>query len=403
MVDLVARRRRRSSGNGADDPFVRERVEHVLEPLGRLPGVAAEIADAVGDLRPRRGHELVEQPRDELPVGLVERRKRPLEVLLDDPPGAAELGERLGAEHRRAAPRSTSQSRSITSWRYGASTRPRAAPPATIRGPQAAARSAPTRPGRRRPRRAPPRLPSCGAAERLELGERLDDRGARGVDVEVVEPEHVAEQPGTRPLNASSSASASSRMPSRTWTRSVGRARISRAPPGAGRRIAPVVDEVLLHLVEHEVDLASDLCRPLREDVGELRAATRAWRAPAAAAIAAQRVVAPLVDDDRQRAVSVAAAAAAGRAPAAAARPRPAAASSCRRRSARRARSAARRPDSRRRARSRGRDRRRTARRARSRRSGRGPCTGRPGARAAVHTAASRAASSAVTRASCSE
>jgi hypothetical protein len=73
--------------------------------------------------------------------------------------------------------------------------------------------------------------------------------------------------------------------------------------------VAAVVDEVLLHLVEHEVDLAAHLRRPLGEDVrepelvaGRLGSGRGRDRD--------QRVVSPLIDHDRQRAVALTRAAA---------------------------------------------------------------------------------------------
>ena len=72
-----------------------------------------------------------------------------------------------------------------------------------------------------------------------------------------------------------------------------------------------MVDEVLLHLIEHEVDLASDLCTPLREDVGELECRLGHGRTRSRRDCRA-RVVAPLIDHHRQSAISYDVAAARG-------------------------------------------------------------------------------------------
>ena len=72
---------------------------------------------------------MVEHPRGDVLLLGVELGHRPLEVLLDDVPRAAEPLERLEPQPPEPAARSSSQSRCITSWRYGASIR---APPCAV-------------------------------------------------------------------------------------------------------------------------------------------------------------------------------------------------------------------------------------------------------------------------------
>ena len=127
-----ARERRGRSRSAAARPAPRDAAkdarrfqcpEHALERLGSTDGVAREVVDGVRDLRPRGGDEVVEEARDEISLAFVQTCQRALEMLLDDPLGPAELGKRRSAQDVRASRRSTSQSRSRTSWRYGASTR----------------------------------------------------------------------------------------------------------------------------------------------------------------------------------------------------------------------------------------------------------------------------------------
>ena len=123
VEDLVPRRPAASAGHAAQDARGVEGAEHRLEPLwldSRIPG---EVVHGVGDLRPGRRHEVVEEPRGKVALVLVETRERALEVLLDDLLGPSELGERRRAQHVRATLALHVPERSSTSWRYGASTR----------------------------------------------------------------------------------------------------------------------------------------------------------------------------------------------------------------------------------------------------------------------------------------
>ncbi len=77
-----------------------------------------------------------------------------------------------------------------------------------------------------------------------------------------------------------------------------------RVPQGAAA-ITAVVEEVLLHLIEDEVDLAAHLGRAFRQDVGQHERRLRIL-GPGCARDRGERVVPPLIDDDRQRPVALA-------------------------------------------------------------------------------------------------
>ena len=139
----------------------------------------------------------MEEPRDELPLGLVETTERALEVLLDDPARATEvLREGLRAQNIRAAsalllPDPLHHELEIR--------RLDPTPPRTALD-DPTAREPTFDPARRDlvdDRRHERRLGhDVRAADRLELGQWFHDRGAGGIDVKVIEAEHVPEQPG---------------------------------------------------------------------------------------------------------------------------------------------------------------------------------------------------------------
>ena len=89
-------------------------------------------------------------------------------------------------------------------------------------------------------------------------------------------------RPGRRDLKTSSPARASSRMPSRTWHGEVWRATTSASCSARSTRLASVVEEVLLHLVEDQVELAAARRRPLDEHIGKRLGRPSGGRAPAA-------------------------------------------------------------------------------------------------------------------------
>ena len=210
------------------------------------------------DLRPGRRHEVVEEPRGEIAVACRRGPRAPLEMLLDDLLGAAELRERRGAQDVRAAlaldlPEPLQHELQIR--RLDA-----ARPLAFLDEP--AAGEVPLDPaggdlvehrldelvlGRRpRARRAPR---TRAAAPRSPSGPR---RGSRWSSRRT-----LPKRPGTRRLSASRSASESSRTPSRTCTGSVGSRQDVLERVGERAAVAPVVEDVLLHLVEDEVELAA--------------------------------------------------------------------------------------------------------------------------------------------------
>ena len=204
---------------------------------GSTPRVPREVADGVRDLRPGRRHEVVEEPRDESRSSVVQARERALEMLLDDPLGAAELRQRRRAQHVRATlaldlPEPLAARAGGTAPRRGARARPRR----RARGRRGAARSGPPRPGRARPRRA---LlgDDLGPAE-LGVGRKraLDRRRARPRGSGGRAAGRSRRGPGRRRLKASRSASASSRTPSRTCTGRSARSARPRARRRAGRR-----------------------------------------------------------------------------------------------------------------------------------------------------------------------
>ena len=182
------------------------------------------------------------------------------------PPSARSVVSRRTREPAR---RSSSQSRVMTSWRYGASIRRRRARPA----PPGAGRAARTcrldlvqhRVDERRldldPRRAPP--------EPVPLLDRALDRLARAVAVEMLDPQEVVEQTRHARSKRSSFASASSRIESRTLRRSDRASQRAASSSSNERlaRVALVVEEVLLELVEDDQQRAVEPPAPGGEDV----------------------------------------------------------------------------------------------------------------------------------------
>ena len=274
--------------------------------------------------------------RDDVAVVGGEAGERPLEVLLDDALGAAELLERREPEHVRAplpldVPDPLEHELEVRRLDAALVRRPLDEPSAG----QPAARSGPRRPRPARPRRArPPPSPLLRRARRTRAsGPSIAERAA--ARVRWSRRRTLPKSPGRRRLNASSSASASSRTPSRTCTGRSGRVSTSSSSPRERPAVAPVVEHVLLHLVEHEVELLPLGDCPLGECVGERDVVSRAR----GGRDGRDRIVAPAVDDRDLDAAPRRHPPA--RASAAARHARRAAVSSCRRRSGRRARSAA--------------------------------------------------------------
>ena len=135
----------------------------------------------------------------------------------------------------------------------------------------------PGRSGPRRPRRAPRRRARARSSTASPLRRaRCSARAARGSPRAPASRSRwssrseFANRPGMRSLNTSSCASASSRMPSRTLTRSPGRvtSSASRSANAAGPSLVAVVEEELLELVEDQAELAAERGAPGREPVG---------------------------------------------------------------------------------------------------------------------------------------
>ena len=128
----------------------------------------------------------VEEPCRDVPLRRRQRLDRPFEMVGDDLRGAAEPVSVAARRLDEPCERSTSHSRCITSWRYGASIRdgrPFSPPTAETAGPS----SIRPRP-RRRARRDQlvldrDRFP----LERVPSLERLDDRRAPGSAIEAIE------------------------------------------------------------------------------------------------------------------------------------------------------------------------------------------------------------------------
>ena len=111
----------------------------------------------VRDLRPRRRDEMVEDARGDVLLLRAEPGERAVEVLADDRLGPAERRGTSEPEPAEPSSRSASQSRSSTSWRYGASMCASRTPPSTAPRMPSASSSRPVAPRRAPPRRAPAR------------------------------------------------------------------------------------------------------------------------------------------------------------------------------------------------------------------------------------------------------
>ena len=354
VEDLVARPAAVLAVHLAQDPLVPERLEHRPE-LGLVDRrVLGEIGRAVRDLRPRRRDEAVEDARGDVLLRRPEPGERALEMLTDDRLGAAERHAASAAGAcREPSSRSASHRRSSTSWRNGASMRAsRVAPSAWPRPPSTSssrpvATSSSTastssgsasdvlagRPARRRAAgRRPPPGRSHGRDGRAGASSR---RGS-----------------AIRPLNASSTASVSSRRERRTLTRSPrspssdGELRAEAGRRRRGRGSTPRTGRGSRTRTRPRCRRRAARSSSVRSSIQELKSAT----APGL------RILAQAPRDAGVRA-----------------------ASSSPRRSARRAASAGSRSCSRSRGRARARGRRRAWRRAPSPRTRRGPCTGSRG------------------------
>ena len=121
VVDLVAA----AAGRLQDPRLARQPLEHGRHLGLAEAGVLGEVGDAQRDLRARRRHELAQDRARRRALGLRQRGERVGDVRRDDPLGAAELAAACRRRSvREPRPRSSSQSRVITSCRYGVWMRP---------------------------------------------------------------------------------------------------------------------------------------------------------------------------------------------------------------------------------------------------------------------------------------
>ena len=229
-------------------------------------------------------------------VNASSARSRCSSTILPAPPSRSSVASR---RTREPSARSTSQSRCITSWRYGVSIRadsccftaPRPLEPGTSspeRTPSSTASTSPASIAR-------PSSPGTSSPKRSTgptIARRPASRSSRSSRSE------FANRPGMRALNASSRASASSRMPIRTCTASSGRPTISASTSSKPRAaLRGVVEEVLLELVEDEVELAFHR-RDERDRVHDRTGRLHARGGCDGCVERAQRVVGPRVEDD---------------------------------------------------------------------------------------------------------
>ena len=160
-----------------------------------------EVGRLVGDLRPGRRDEVVEEPRSDVALRGRQRLDRALEVIGDDLARTTELVERRGAQRRRAARALDVPEPLHHELQVRAPRSPRARPFPLVG-------SRPARPSSIRPVPTPSSTSPTSASSivtvvAFELApalERLDDRRATGGAVEVVEAEDVAEQVRDRRL-----------------------------------------------------------------------------------------------------------------------------------------------------------------------------------------------------------
>ena len=316
MVDLVA-----PLACAAEDADVAgQLLDERLDPLLGQVGVLGEVGDPERDLRPGRGDEVAEDLAGDVLLALRQRRERGVEVRAHDLLRAAQIIERLQAQEpwlvspwasqRRC---SSSQRRSSTSWRYGATIPLRGA--LRERGRARAGFGERDSAGghlvehgldERRPR---PHLLS-GRSARLQRsrGRTIASRAASRSRWSI--RSRWSSSPGTWPLKRSSFASESSRIESRKWTAGLRRAQRRCELVERGVAGAVVVEEELLELVEHEQERPLDPLRPGLEDVGQRplrRLARELGRDPAGGGgdrvlQGRERIVeAPGREDDRQQ------------------------------------------------------------------------------------------------------
>ncbi len=203
---------------------------------------------------------MVEEPRGDVLLAGGQLSHGPFEMLFDDVLGSAQAIESLDAKHIGAEARSSSHSRCMTSWRYGASS-------GAVFSALHRAEATESGLDRPAPTSSSTRSTSSGSmltASPVELRvaiDRADDRRGRSLTVEAIEPEGVREQARDATREA---VELRERVLSQRDEDVDPKRRGQHPRESLGERPGPavvrVVEEVLLGLVEDEVDVAVLLC-----------------------------------------------------------------------------------------------------------------------------------------------
>ena len=267
VVDLVPVAGMTVLARRAQDALARERLQHGFE-LRRLDArKRREVGDAVRDLCARRRDEVVEHAGRDVALRRRQCSHRAVEMVLDDPLRAAELGEGRELQQIRAAFALDFPQPLQNELQVG-----RLDPRPVLLADAAAADEPGVDPARRD-------LGEQGRHElRLDVDvrclelvvplERAEDRRARLVTVEAVETEVVREQPGDVRLEDVELcelvvADPEHHVHAQAWPRDELGQRLEEAAFG-------LVEEELLELVEHEDELGAQGCSPGVEAIGEV-------------------------------------------------------------------------------------------------------------------------------------
>ena len=226
-----------------------------------------QVGRLVGDLRPRRSDEVIEELRRDLALHLASAPRS--HARGDRRPPAPRRQARSSVAARSVdepCARSTSQSRCITSCRYGASIPDaRPLPLSTARAARAELDPCRCRRRRARRRRARPRSSRSRPRARLHRSSGLTIAARPASRSRRSRRRTFANRFGIAAFSRSSVASVSSRSESSTLTRSG--PSTSRRERGVEAVALGVIREVLLRLVEHQVDVPVGLSA--RRDVDE--------------------------------------------------------------------------------------------------------------------------------------
>ena len=300
MEDLVADGVRLvGRGDRPEDARLRESLDDLADRLRRRARVLRQVVEPVGDLHPGRRHEVVEDARGLVALGRPERAQRPLEVLGDDPLGAAESRERREAERRRACrplllPEALHDELEVRRLDppVGPFARDRAAALAAHVDPAALhlVEDGLDERGLDRHRRA---------AELAVALDRPHDRLAAAAPVEVLEPQ--VRDPRLERVELRERVLAQAEEEVRPQAGLADRRRELAREAGAGA--VPLVEEVLLELVEDDVDVAADRFRRGLQRLDERPPALEADRLLDRLLRAPVGVARPRREDDDRRVV----------------------------------------------------------------------------------------------------